>query len=364
MRFALIQEGDFPPDSDTSKRYGEMVKEAVFAEKMGFDTYCLSEQHFLKETCTVSAPEVFFPYVAAQTERLRFRTTSAVLLSFNHPIRVAERLTTLDVLSDGRAELGTARSNNLNTLEGFGVSPDVSRAQWAESIDIILRALTQDTFEYDGTFWKVPPRTLSPKAIQTPHPPVYVSATSFETHTNAGERGIGVMTGNSILGWEYAQKCIDAYRDGLTRAKPASGSYVNDQVSFFVAVAHCSDTMSKAINEAARVSKTFIDLVIWLYSRLGSSSPDYAYLSAIKTIEARKEDLEYVLNSAPYFMVGTPDYLIERFRRLEEMGVDEVMLRIDGMGHETNLQAIEAFGTKVIPHFQKTRARSKTDGAA
>jgi alkanesulfonate monooxygenase SsuD/methylene tetrahydromethanopterin reductase-like flavin-dependent oxidoreductase (luciferase family) len=353
MRFALIQEGDFPPGVDVPQRYREMVQEAQFAEAMGFETYCLSEQHFLKDVTTVSAPEVFLAMVAARTERLRLRTTSAVLLAFNHPIRVAEHLTTLDVLSNGRAELGTARSNNLHTLEGFGVSPTESRAQWNESIDVVLAALTHDPFEHKGKLWSIPPRSLTPEAIQKPHPPILVSATSFETHLNAGRRGIGVMTGNSILGWDYAQDCIDHYRQGLLEAKPAEGSYVFDRASFFVAVAHCADGMDEARREARRVATNFIDFVIWLFSRLGASSPDYAYFSQIRKIEERKTDLDFVLDSAPYFMVGSPDYIVERLRRLERMGVDEVLLRIDGMGHEVNMRSIEAFGTKVIPQFEK-----------
>src|SRR5262249_861782 len=156
----------------------------------------------------------------------------------------------------------------------------------------------------------------------------FVSATSFETHHNAGERGIGVMTGNSILGWEYAERCINSYKEGNANVKPAEGSYVNNHIGFFVAVAHCSDRMGQAYREAARVAATFIDLVIWLYSRLGATSPDYTYLSQIKKIEERRDDLEYVIESAPYFMVGTPDYLLERLRRLQRMGVDEVLLRI------------------------------------
>jgi alkanesulfonate monooxygenase SsuD/methylene tetrahydromethanopterin reductase-like flavin-dependent oxidoreductase (luciferase family) len=353
MRFALIQEGDFVEGEDIAQRYQEMLKEAVFAEKMGFTTYCLSEQHFLDKTCTVSSPEVFLADVAARTKQLRLRTTSTVLLSFNHPIRVAERLNTLDMLSEGRAELGTARSNNLQTLEGFGVSPTESRAQWNESIDIILAALTNKKFEFKGKFWTVPPRMLTPPSFQKPHAPIYVSATSLETHRNAGERGIGVMTGNSILGWDYAERCINEYRRALVNAKPVPGSIVNDYVGFFVATAHCADDMASSRKEAANVVKGFVDLVIWLYSKLGESSPDYAYLSQIREIEKRKDDLDFIVDSTPYFMVGTPDYLIERLRRLQRIGVTEVLLRIDGMGHEANLRAIEAFGTKVIPVLQE-----------
>jgi alkanesulfonate monooxygenase SsuD/methylene tetrahydromethanopterin reductase-like flavin-dependent oxidoreductase (luciferase family) len=337
-----------------------MTEEARFAEKMGFDTYCLSEQHFLRETCTVSSPEVYLGLIAARTERIRLRTTSAVLLAFNHPIRVAERLTTLDVLSNGRAELGTARSNNLHTLEAFGVSPKESRAQWNESMDIILAALTRDPFEHRGQLWTIPPRTLMPRAIQQPHPPIFVSATSSETHHNAGERGIGVMTGNSILGWDYAERCIDSYKEGLAKVRPAEGSRVNAQAGLFVAVAHCAEQMEQARREAARVTASFVDLVIWLFSRLGASSPDYAYLSQIRKIEERRDDLDFVVESAPYFMVGTPDYVVERLRRLEQMGFGEVLLRIDGMGHDINMQSIELFGKEVIPRLRDAPAAEST----
>ncbi|MGH7268695.1 MAG: LLM class flavin-dependent oxidoreductase [Candidatus Rokuibacteriota bacterium] len=352
MRFALIQEGDFPEGVDVPRRYREMVEEARFAEQMGFDTYCLSEQHFLKDTCTVSSPEVFLALIATRTERIRLRTTSAVLLAFNHPVRVAERLTTLDVLSTGRAELGTARSNNLHTLEGFGVSPAETRAQWNEAFDVIVAALTRDPFEHRGRFWNIPPRTLTPRAIQTPHPPLFVSATSLETHRNAGERGIGVMTGNSILGWEYAERCIGAYRDALARTAPDTGSYVNAQAGLFVAVAHCADRMEQARREAERVTASFVNLVIWLFSRLGASSPDYEYLGQIRRIEERRDDLDFVVESAPYFMIGTPDYLVERLHRLEALGFTEALLRIDGMGHDVNMRSIEAFGTKVMPRLR------------
>jgi len=351
MRFALIQEGDFLPGESAATRYHEMVKEAVFAESVGFETYCLSEQHFLNETCTVSSPESFFPYVAALTERLRFRITSAVLLTFNHPIRVAERLSTLDILSNGRAELGTARANNPYTLAGFGVDPKETRAQWNESIDIILKALTQEKFSHEGKVWTVPERYLSPKVVQTPHPPIYVSATSQESHTAAGERGIGVMTGNVVMGWEHAEKCIKAYQDGLTRAKPADGSRLNSNNSFFVGIAHCAATRTQAVSEATNVAKGFLNLVKGLYDNLSKESPDYEYL-AVKDSERWANDLPFVLDSAPYFMVGDPAYIIEKIERLEAMGVNEVMLRIDGMGHEMNMQSIEAFGAEVIPHFQ------------
>ena len=154
----------------------------MLAEKMGFSCYALSEQHFNASLATVSAPECLLAYIAARTERIRLRIASVVLLSFNHPLRVAERAATLDLISAGRFDLGTARSNNPDTLQVFGVHPDETRGMWDESLTVIRGALSQSPFEHDGPLWRVPRVTVYPRPVQTPHPPIHVSATSIQTH--------------------------------------------------------------------------------------------------------------------------------------------------------------------------------------
>src|SRR4051812_12957656 len=227
MRFALLQEAHFPQGVTLDRRYAEMVEEAVLAEESGFDVYALSEQHFgyspswpaervgPVSRAAVSAPEVFLAYVAARTSRIKLRTASTVLLEFNHPVRVAERLNTLDILSNGRAELGTARSNNVATMEAFGVDPTETRAQWTESLELIVKALSQDPFSHDGDLWHMAERTLTPPSAQQPYPPIYVSASGPETHGIAGEVGIGAMTGASVLGWPHVERCVEAYRAAI-----------------------------------------------------------------------------------------------------------------------------------------------------
>ena len=105
MRFGIVQEAYFPPGTTLQQRYLDMVEEAVAAERAGFDVYCTSEQHFgfseayvveradkhhAQKSGAVSAPESFLAWVGARTERIRLRPTSVVLLTFNHPVRVAE----------------------------------------------------------------------------------------------------------------------------------------------------------------------------------------------------------------------------------------------------------------------------------
>ncbi len=99
---------------------------------------------------------------------------------------MAERLAVLDILSHRPRGARHRPLEQPETLSGFGVDPKTTRAQWTESMELIIDALTHEIVEYDGEIWKVPGRRLVPKAVQQPHPPIYVSATSLETHRNCG----------------------------------------------------------------------------------------------------------------------------------------------------------------------------------
>ena len=188
-----------------------------------------------------------------------------VLLSFNHPLRVAERVATLDRVSDGRFELGTARSNNPGTLAAFQVDPGATRGMWSESIAIIRGALTLDPFSHDGELWQIPELSLVPRPVQTPHPPIHVSATSIETHRNAGRLGLGMMTGNSLPGgWDYLRNAVAAYEEELPGADGGPGNQITNCRGALAAVAHCAETTEAAHAEAAAVADNFITMVAWL----------------------------------------------------------------------------------------------------
>jgi len=96
--------------------------------------------------------------------------------------------------------------------------------------------------------------------------------------------------------------------------------------------------------------------VIGMFTHLSSQSADYAYMKDINKIADRKDDIKYLNERAPFISVGTPEFHIERFKKLERMGYDEIVLRIDGMGHQVNMRSIEMFGKYVLPEFKKVKA--------
>jgi alkanesulfonate monooxygenase SsuD/methylene tetrahydromethanopterin reductase-like flavin-dependent oxidoreductase (luciferase family) len=358
MKIGIVQDGarTAGPGSEVSakQRVAEMIDEAILAEEMGFDFYGLAEVHF-SEVMTMSAPDVVLAAIAAKTTRLKLRFVSTPLLAFNHPIRVAERLAMLDNISDGRIELGTARSNQAHTLEAFGIPVEETRAQFSDSLEVIIKALSQEEFEHDGPVWKIPPRSIYPRPVQTPHPPVFGSATSIETHRFAAQQGIGIMSGNSLPGgWDFVQECLETYRAAWTDATPR-GRATNSTFSSLALRAHCAATNEQAQREAAAAAFDAVDLVTKWYSKLAAQSSDYSYMAQFEALRDHQRDLPFLIERAPYISIGDPQFFLDRIARLEAMGVDEFILEIDGLGHELHKQAIELIGREVLPHVRSAK---------
>jgi alkanesulfonate monooxygenase SsuD/methylene tetrahydromethanopterin reductase-like flavin-dependent oxidoreductase (luciferase family) len=345
MRFGLFQEAD----PATPERYREMLQEAVFAEQMGFDMYLLPESHFVPNY-GVSSPDVFFGAIAALTSRIKLRAAGFLMLKFNHPIRLAEQVATLDVLSEGRAEVGAARSINADMLEVFDISAKETRAQSEEALAIVAKALSGEPFEHHGEYWDIPARVLTPTPVQKPHPPLVYCSTGLDGHRLAGEKGIGVMSGGSLVGgWPYVREAVRVYKEAVTDAKPI-GSYVLDSLGAYINRAHCAETMDEAVRTARDAAVATVEQVLGYYGKIAPQSPDYAYMSELGEIEEHKHDLEYLNEHGPFVTVGTPEYLVEKFSRLKECGADEIIVCIDALGHEAHMKAIELIGERVIPN--------------
>ena len=352
MRVTIMQEGHRPDGVSIHQRYLEMIDEVILADELGFDTYGQGEQHFARFVACIPTPEIAHAYLAARTSRIRFRAMSHNLLPFNHPIRIAEQVAALDVLSGGRAEFGAARSNNPYTLETFGIAATETKAYRDEQLRIIASALAHETFEFHGELYDLPERSLAPKPVQKPHPPIYLSATSPASHWDAGKMGIGVMCGNTSAGWEYAQECVDTYRKGIAEAEPISG-HVNDSVAMLSTAVNVAHDREQAKETAAPVAFKWMESIMGIYTNLATQSPDYAYLGKIEKLRDRMYDLDYLIDCSPYITIGTPEFFIERAKAINDLGVDEWLLRLDGMGHENNLKAIELFGKEVLPEVHK-----------
>src|SRR5438128_2504929 len=282
MRFGLLQEAETEIGSTHYFRYRELVREVRRAEEMGFDYWGTSEQHFVSPLATVTAPEVLYGAIAAQTHTINIRHMVTLLpFAFNHPLRVAERMATLDIVSNGRAQLGCGRANHLWQLDAFQIKATETRAQMLEAMEVIDKALRLDEFEHEGPLLKIPKRRLSPRPVQHPRPPMYVIATSTESHQIAGERGHGVISCDNWLGWDHLREQAGIYTSTLSKAKPASG-IINDSLGACALTGYCAETWEEAAKIGGPIAFSFLNGVLEsLYLPLSKASKDYAYFGRI-----------------------------------------------------------------------------------
>lgn len=351
MKIGLLSEAQTEPGSTYHRRYWELIKEVQFAEEMGFDFFGTSEQHFCGPLACVSAPDSLYPAIAMVTSRIKLRHMVVLpFLPFNNPIRVAERLATLDIVSNGRAEFGTGRANTLLQLDGFACSLDETRDRWEEGTEIVCKALMNDVFEHEGKFMKIPPRSLTPRAVQYPHPPVFMVTQSEDSHRVAGSRGLGALSWDMYMGWDYFERGLNIYREAIQNPTPLTGM-VNNSFSATMLNAYCGESDAEARDRASIVFMDFVRGVIDdLYPNLGKRSKSYAYTSLLDSVREKSHDIDWLLAETSC-LAGDPHTWIKRFKLYQEMGCDEVIVRLDGYHHEV-MKQLELIGKWVIPHFR------------
>jgi alkanesulfonate monooxygenase SsuD/methylene tetrahydromethanopterin reductase-like flavin-dependent oxidoreductase (luciferase family) len=267
-------------------------------------------------------------------------------------LRVAERLATEDILSNGRVALAVGRGNTTLALRAFEVSPDETRSQQIEGIEVIRRALLNDVFSFVGEHYKIPPRSLVPKHVQQPYPPILMATGSPESVTAAARMGIGAMMGGGYGGFGSVRKMADLYDKEL-----ASAEHVYPVQAQKVAVVsggmHCAETSEEAERWAATLADS-VALSIDAYERLSKLSADYGSMGKIKNIDFKNQ--RYLFDESASFIVGDPQTCIAQVQRFVDMGIDALALRVDGLPHRELMKSIGLFGNYVIPTFKNPRS--------
>ncbi len=333
--------------------YDQVLAQVDLADEVGFDYFWTVEHHFLTEFSHCPAPEVLYGAVSQRTKRIRIGHAVVLLPhQYNHPVRVAERAAVLDILSNGRVDLGTGRSTTLIEMDGFEVNAEETMAQWEEAISIIPKMWTEDPFSHKGTYFNIPPRSVIPKPVQSPHPPLWVAVSQPASFKRAGEMGLGVLC-MGLGGSAVMKERVESYREGLKHANPV-GSFINDQVAA-LCVIHVGEDNEEARRVGGPPGAWFVNFAEKLYAPWqGRAVPD-SYKFAVE--ENQKEDAfktaeEYMATGA--FAMGDPDAVIEVIKGYQDVGVDQMLcfMQMGGLSHTKTMDSIKLFGRHVIPHFK------------
>ena len=196
---------------------------------------------------------------------------------FNHPIRVAERAAALDIVSNGRFDLGTGRSITEQELGGFGIDPADSRPMWEEAIQMIPKIWMNETFSWEGDYYVVPPRQVLPKPIQKPHPPMWMACTQPESFRIAGSKGLGALSFGFVAPG-LLEASMSVYRDAIANADPV-GAFVNNQfaATSFGCVAPNDDEALEFGKPAAEFFQQSIGILFVPWGKKPDAPSSYQY---------------------------------------------------------------------------------------
>ena len=363
MKFGLLYEIEVPrPWTETSVAncFWEALEQVKVAERAGFSHVFVVEHHFLDQFSVSSAPEVWLAAVAQHTSTIRIGHGVRLLpFNYNNPIRAAEMAATLDIMSRGRLDFGTGRSASAIELEGFGIDPATTRAQWDEALRMIPKMWTEEEFSWNSPTFKVPPRNVLPKPVQKPHPPLWMSGTQPESAVLAGERGVGFMH-FSLSDPVGMDEKVQSYRDAIARAQPV-GSFINEQFAAFT-ILFCGTDDADAAVRGGTGTTWYANLVELVYASLGTLSADQSYAWYRERIakEAYRERSLQELVDRRSVVVGGPRRCIETTAWYEAQGVDMMLFLVQAgtIRHEDVIDSLGRFGREVIPHFNGRRQRA------
>jgi alkanesulfonate monooxygenase SsuD/methylene tetrahydromethanopterin reductase-like flavin-dependent oxidoreductase (luciferase family) len=355
MKFSLFFEMQIsnPTVEDEAQCFHDCAEQAVLADEIGYHAIWEVEHHGLREYSHSSAPEVFLGYVAAKTKRIRLgHGITLTPKCYNHPLRIAERVATLDILSNGRVNWGSGKSSSLTEQKAFEADIPRLHDQWREALDIVPRAWREEVFEHRGQFWQIPPTQVVPKPVQKPHPPMFAARTKPDSAVEVGKLGLGAL--NFAIGTdEYLAKKLRDYRAAVETARPAH--YQKTNWFACTPVAHCDDDDRTACAWGMRGARFFGQALATYYTPvrrpIGPLEISREFL--------KDDELEDMMESrsapdAPAMsVVGDPSHCREIVSRFRDTGIDELILVMQAgtIPHERVLRSVRAFGDKVMPHF-------------
>ena len=372
MKFGIFYEHQLPRpwDADSEHRLlKDALEQVELADRLGIQYVWEVEHHFLEEYSHSSAPEVFLAAASQRTSRIRLgHGIVQIQPAFNHPARIAERIATLDLVSDGRVDFGTGEASSEAELGGFKIDWDKKRDMWHEGVDAITRMFVEEPFAgCDGEFISMPPRNVVPKPLQKPHPPLWVAASRRETIHVAAEKGMGALSFAFIDPEEAREWVTDYYATLTSDACVPAGFAVNANVAA-VTPFMCHADEETAVNRGLDGGH-FFGYSLAHYYIFGEHRPGVtnvweefnerrALFGFDREIAAQQTDRlgarlveggQGVLRGS----VGTPDQIREFLRRYEDAGIDQVIFvsQAGNNRHEHICESLELFAKEVLPEF-------------
>ena len=349
MKFGIFYEHQLPRDwkpESEHRLFKDSLTQIELADQLGFDYAWEVEHHFLEEYSHSSAPEVFLAAASQRTTNIRLGH-GIVQMTTNHPARVAEKIATLDLVSDGRVELGLGEGASVTELHPFNLRFRDKRDVWEDAVRCTLPMFWNHGWEYNGEFFKFPLRAVVPKPLQKPHPPLWVACSQLDTIKYAAHRGMGSLC-FKFVSLDAARAWVNAYYNTFVHDQEKLEDYQTNPNIAVVSGFMCANTDEEAWEKAD--GWTFFQFTLQLYNKEGPFAPGSVnfwerYQAWKKTPAGQKRSGSE--------LIGSPDTIRERLLELEKSHVDQVILlnQAGKNSHEDICSSLALFAKEVMPEF-------------
>jgi len=349
MKFGVFYEHQIPrPWTPTSEyeHFQNALDQVELADRCGYDYAWQVEHHFLEEYSHGSSPTAFLAAASQRTKNIRLGH-GVFQLTTNHPIRIAEQVANLDLLSGGRVELGTGEGAGPTELHPFGARVREKRDIYEEGFRAMLPCFTSTDYEFEGKYWKFPRRNVIPKPLQLPHPPLWVACSNLKTIEYAARRGIGAL-GFQFASPEGARAWVNRYYNIISsdQVEKLCEYEMNPNLAV-VSGFMCADT-----DEEARAKADGWTFFVFCLEYNGTHTYEpgtvdlWAEYQEWKTGEKAKKAFETGL-------IGSPETIRRKLRDFADAKIDQIILlnQSGNTKHEDICSSLELFAKEVMPEF-------------
>ncbi|MDJ0786711.1 MAG: LLM class flavin-dependent oxidoreductase [Myxococcota bacterium] len=365
MKFGVFYEHQLPRpwnEGDEHRLFQDALDQVELADRLGIQYAWEVEHHFLEEYSHSSAPEVFLAACSQRTQQIRLGHGIVLMPpGYSHPGKIASRIATLDLISNGRVEFGTGESSSRAELEGFGIDPAKKREMWFEATEQVCNLMAMDPYPgYEGKHFSMPCRNLVPKPMQRPHPPLWVACSNRHTIHLAAQLGIGALT-FAFVDPSEAKHWVDDYYETFKRECVPIGHTVNPNIAMITGFSVHED--GEEARRRGLEGFQFFGFGLGHHYIFGEHKPGRTDIwQNFQKFGGRMPQNEGR-------GIGTPDDLRTHLGKFDDVGVDQVIF-IQQAGrnrHEHICESLELFADRVMPGFverEDERERKKNEELA
>jgi len=353
MRVGILQTSHPDPASEPYPHqaiHARVTAEVLEAEALGFDAVWIAEHHFSNRYGILPDPFSYLAYLAAKTSRIKLGA-AVMVAPLHHPMRIVENAAFIDILSDGRFQLGLGSGYRPYEFEGLGVSYEDRRKIQAEAIPLILDGFHKKRLSAAGQFFKFDVAgdyEIFPQPLQQPHPPFYLAAGSDGSIVQAAANGFGLMQ-SSLPDISVFAEHVDLYRRNMAKAPAplnANPAFGEVDIARMVYVAP-TDAQAKAESEAG-ITRHMLSFFS------GGNTGGY-----LGDVAEKADDAAFAYDNLAKSTIfhGSPDTVIRQIEAFRAAGATSIMVHYPPYyGQEKTLEMLRLFAKEVLPHVQAMEA--------